>query len=624
MAKDKEKKKKKKQAEAEAAVEFSYQGYKKVWRTFAPDLFRHWKLLSVATLGMILSVASDLAKPWPLKLVFDYVLLERQLPPNAAWLARLAGSEPVQLLLPLALMTVAIAIANAFFSYINKYLMSVVGETMVVEVRERIFVHLQSLSLNFHGQSRSGDLVVRLTSDINKLKKLFVDSLQDFGSHSIRLIGICATLIWMDWRLFVLGLAIVPILYGITHYFSTRVKEQQKKKRSRESDVASIVQENMLSISLIQAYQQEEQEKERFQKQNRRSLEAELRTAQLSKTFKRTTQILISMGSAAVLYWGARRVLGGELSPGDLLVFTAYLKELYGPIDKFSEILVDLAQAVVSGERLVELVEQPVVVRDQPGAQPAPRWRGDVEFRGVSFAYKKGQTVLHDLSFRARAGQTVALVGSSGAGKSTMANLLMRFYDPTSGAVLLDGTDIRSFTLQSVRNQITVVLQDNFLFRKTVRENIAFGRPDASEDEIVAAARAAQAHEFIQTLPQGYDTLVEERGVNFSGGQKQRLSIARAILRDAPILILDEPTTGLDALAEAQINQALVRLMHGRTTFVIAHRFSTIANADHILVIEDGQVAEEGTHDDLLERSSTYRKLYELQYGGGRASDSVG
>jgi ABC-type multidrug transport system fused ATPase/permease subunit len=297
---------------------------------------------------------------------------------------------------------------------------------------------------------------------------------------------------------------------------------------------------------------------------------------------------------------------------------------MYGPIDKFSEILVDLAQAVVSGERLVELVEQPVVVRDQPGAQPAPRLRGDVEFRGVSFAYKKGQTVLHDLSFRARAGQTVALVGTSGAGKSTMANLLMRFYDPTSGAVLLDGNDVRGFTLQSVRNQITVVLQDNFLFRKTVRENIAFGRPEATEDEIVAAARAAQAHEFIQSLPQGYDTLVEERGGNFSGGQKQRLSIARAILRDAPILILDEPTTGLDALAEAQINQALLRLMHGRTTFVIAHRFSTIANADHILVIEDGQIAEEGTHDDLLERSSTYRKLYDLQYGAGRASDSVG
>jgi ATP-binding cassette subfamily B protein len=625
MAKDKSKKSKKNtKAPAEDAVEFSYQGYRKVWRTFAPDLFRHWRLLSVAILGMLLSVASDLAKPWPLKLIFDYVLLERPLPPNAAWLGRIAGSEPVQLLLPIALMVVTIAVANAFFSYMNKYLMSVVGETMVVEVRERIFVHLQALSLNFHGRSRSGDLVVRLTSDINKLKKLFVDSLQDFGSHSVRLVGICATLLWMDWRLFVLGLAIVPILYGATHYFSTRVKEQQKHKRSRESDVASIVQENMLSISLIQAYQAEAKEQERFQKQNRSSLEAELRTAQLSKTFKRTTQILISCGTAAVLYWGARRVLGGELSPGDLLVFTAYLKELYGPIDKFSEILVDLAQAVVSGERLVELVEQPVVVRDAPGAVPAPAFKGDVEFRNVSFAYKKGQTVLHDLSFRARAGQTVALVGSSGAGKSTMANLLMRFYDPTDGAVLVDGVDLRELTLQTVRNQITVVLQDNFLFRKTIRENIAFGRPEASDDEIVAAAKAAQAHDFILSLPQGYDTLVEERGGNFSGGQKQRLSIARAILRDAPILILDEPTTGLDALAEAQINTALGRLMQGRTTFVIAHRFSTIANADHILVIEDGQIVEEGTHEELLVSSPSYRSLYELQYGAGSAGDSVG
>jgi ATP-binding cassette subfamily B protein len=325
-----------------------------------------------------------------------------------------------------------------------------------------------------------------------------------------------------------------------------------------------------------------------------------------------------------VLYWGARRVMGGELSPGDLLVFTAYLKELYGPIDKFSEILVDLAQAVVSGERLVELVEQPVVVRDEPGAVVAPRLRGDVEFRNVSFAYKKGQAVLRDLSFRARAGQTVALVGSSGAGKSTMANLLMRFYDPSSGAVLVDGTDMRAYTVHSLRNQITVVLQDNFLFRKSVRDNIAFGRNESTDEEVIAAAKAAQAHEFIMSLPQGYDTLVEERGGNFSGGQKQRLSVARAILRDAPILILDEPTTGLDALAEAQINIALNRLMHGRTTFVIAHRFSTIANADHILVIEDGQVAEEGTHEQLLECSATYRNLYELQYGGGSANNSVG
>lgn len=619
MSKKDKKKKKKKEEEQ---VEFDMQGYKRTWRHFGPHLLKYWKLLTLAIIGMFLSVATDLAKPWPLKLIFDYVLLERELPPNAQWLARFAGSEPIQLLLPIALLIVAIAILNAFFSYMNKYLMSVVGESMVVDVRERIFVHLQSLSLNFHGESRSGDLVLRLTSDINKLKKLFIDSIQDFGTHGIRLAGIIGVMAFMDLKLFLIAFSIVPILYGTTHFFSRGVKKQAKEKRSRESDVASIVQENMLSISLIQAYAQEAREHERFQKQNKKSLDAEIRTAQLSKSFKRAVQITIACGTTAVIYLGARRVLGGELSPGDLLVFAAYLKELYGPIDKFSEIVVDLAAAVVSGERLVEIVEQPVVVKDAPDARPAPAFRGDVEFRGVHFHYKKGKAVLENLTFKAAAGQTVALVGSSGAGKSTIANLIMRFYDPTEGEVRIDGSDIRKYTLASLRNQITVVLQDTFLFRKTVRENLAFGRAEVTEEEVIAAAKAAQAHDFIMSLPQGYDTLIEERGVNFSGGQKQRLNIARAILRNAPVLILDEPTTGLDALAEAQINQALGRLMEGRTTFVIAHRFSTILSADHILLIEEGRITEEGTHEQLLHRSGTYRKLFELQYGGGSSNQA--
>lgn len=625
MAKDKLEKKAKKRGQqpAEADVQFDYRGYKRVWRTFAPDLFRHWRLLSVAIFGMILSVATELAKPWPLKLVFDYVLLGQPLPPRVAWLGRFLGSEPVQLLLPICGLIVLVAAANAFFSYMNKYLMSVVGETVVVSVRERIFIHLQALSLNFHEKSRSGDLVVRLTSDINKLKKLLIDSIQDMGSHAIRLVGICITMMWMDWKLSVWAFAVLPLLYAATHFFSRRVKEQQKDKRSRESNVASIVTENMLSISLIQAYQAEGSERKRFQKQNLKSLDAEIRTAQLTKSFKRAVQITIALGTAGVVYLGARRVLGGEMSPGDLLVFTAYLKDLYGPIDKFSEILVDLAAAVVSGERLVELVDQPVVIKDAPDATPAPALRGEVEFRDVNFAYKKNQMVLQHLSFTARAGEMVALVGSSGAGKSTIANLIMRFYDPVVGAVLVDGRDIRGYTLASLRRQITVVLQDTHLFRKTIRENIALGKPEASEQEVVAAAQAAQAHDFIVALPQGYDTLIEERGVNFSGGQKQRLNIARAILRNTPILILDEPTTGLDALAEAQINQALLRLMHGRTTFVIAHRFSTIVNAHRILVLEEGKITEAGTHEELLERSTTYRSLYELQ-SGGRAADQTG
>jgi ABC-type multidrug transport system fused ATPase/permease subunit len=298
-------------------------------------------------------------------------------------------------------------------------------------------------------------------------------------------------------------------------------------------------------------------------------------------------------------------------------VFAAYLKSLYGPIDKFSETLVELSQSLVSGERLAELVDQPVVIKDAWDAVPAPAFKGNVQFEDLTFHYKKGTDVLKHLNLRIPAGETVALVGSSGAGKTTLANLILRFYDPTNGRLLIDGHDVRKLKVQGLRSQITVLLQDTYLFRKSIRDNLAYGM-ERTDEEVVAAAKAAQAHDFIMQLQQGYDTVVEEGGVNFSGGQKQRLNIARAILRDTPILILDEPTTGLDALAEAQVNKALMSLTAGRTTFVIAHRFSTIVNADRILLLEAGQIAAQGTHEELLTSSDSYRTLWELQFNDGK------
>ncbi len=599
---------------------FDWRTYREVWRVFGRHLLPYWRTLLIAVFGMVAAIALDLARPWPLKLIFDYVLLERPLPRNASWL-QVFGTDPAALLLPAAALIVVIAALHALFSFVNKYLMSVVGEKVVIDVRERLFVHLQALSLGFHEKSRSGDLVYRMTSDINKLKKLFVDSIQDFGNHLLRLAGLLATMLWMDWQLCLVGLAILPILYVTTHAFSGSVKRSQTEKRARESDVASIVQENMLSISLIQAYTAEAAERERFQQQNIKSLAAQIRTEQLSKGYSRTLKIVIAIGTAAVVYVGARRVLLGELSPGDLIVFAEYLRQLYGPIDKVADTFVNLAEHLVSGERLVEIADQPVVICDAPGAVPALPFRGEVEFRNVSFRYREDAPVLQNVSMHIRPGQKVALVGSSGAGKTTVANLLMRFYDPAEGQILIDGKDIRTYTVASLRDQITVLLQDTFLFRKTVRENIAYGREDASEEEIVAAAKAAQAHEFILALPDGYETLIEEGGTNFSGGQKQRLNIARAILRNRPILILDEPTTALDALAEAKINKALDRLTKGLTTFVIAHRFSTLASADHIVLLEEGKFSRQGTHAELMASSDTYRKLWRLQYGGGSLDD---
>jgi ATP-binding cassette subfamily B protein len=391
------------------------------------------------------------------------------------------------------------------------------------------------------------------------------------------------------------------------------MQKAMKKKREQEGVVASIISENVTSMALIQAYGREETELDRFSGENKGSLAAQLRALRLQKTYSRLADFLGTLSTAAVLYFGGRAALGGDLLPGTLVVFVAYLRNIYLSVEKFSDLFLDLEKSHVSGERLLELVENDMVMQDEPQAVPAPPFRGRIEFKNVSFAYKKGQEVLKHLDFVVEPGETVALVGHSGAGKSTLISLLLRFYDPQHGQILIDGQDIRTFTLKSLRQQITIVLQDAKLFRQTVRENIAFGAPDATEEGIIAAAKLAEAHDFIMQMPDGYDTVMYEGGDNLSGGQKQRINLARAMVRNAPLVILDEPVTGLDARAEAKINAALRRLTRGRTSFIITHKFSTIASADKVLLLEAGQVAHQGTHEQLLRESPQYRELYELQ-----------
>ncbi len=421
-------------------------------------------------------------------------------------------------------------------------------------------------------------------------------------------------MLWMDWQLTLVALAVVPLLYLLSFRFSSKVEVLTKTKRTKESEVASIVQEAMTSMAVIQAFAQEKQEKKRFAKESGESLKAELRKIRFARAFGRAVQVITAIGTALVVWYGARRVLTGELTPGDLIVFTAYMKDLYRPISKLSELIMDVTSSLVCGERIAEILETTVTVRNTPDAVKALPFRGEVCFERVTFGYNPGEPVLQDLSFTAKPGQMVALVGSSGTGKSTVANLLLRFFDPWEGRILMDGHDIRRFTLESLRSQMSVVLQESVLFRRTVRENIAYGKPAASVEEIAEAAKAAQAHDFIMELPDGYNTILDERGTNLSGGQRQRIALARALLRNAPILILDEPLTGLDAITEARLNEALTRLMQGKTTFIIAHRLSTVLKADLILVIEEGKIIEQGTNAELLSHSSLYRHLYAVQY----------
>lgn len=379
----------------------------------------------------------------------------------------------------------------------------------------------------------------------------------------------------------------------------------------------------MTSIAVVQAFTQEKLEKKRFAEESRQSLRAGLESTRLGGAFNRLVKILNTCGVALVVWYGALRALKGELTPGDLIVFIAYVRELYGPIDNLSELMVGFMESLVSGERILELVEMNAEIKDAPDAIEAPSFKGEVCFENVVFGYNSGEPVLRDLTFRAKPGQIVALIGSSGTGKSTVVNLLLRFFDPWEGRILIDGQDIRRFKLKSLRRQMSVVLQESILFRRTIRENIVYGKPKASFEEIVAAAKAAQIHDFIMKAPNGYETILDERGENLSGGQRQRIALARAILRNAPILILDEPVTGLDAITEAQLNKTLAPLMQGKTTFIIAHRLSTIKKADLILVIEEGKVIEQGTYTDLLRYSGLYRHLYSLQYRQFEPVDSA-
>jgi ATP-binding cassette subfamily B protein len=587
----------------------------RIYIVFGQHYKKYWQALMLAYVSLLAFIAVEVLAPWPLKLIVDYLILDRPLPVDVALLQTMRATDPKLLLLLSALSIVVLAVLAAFLSYVIKYWVASVGARMSADIRERVFAHLQRLSLSFHDSARSGNLAYLLTSDVKEMRRLLLDLPQECVRRLVTFGTYAVVMLTLDWRLGLLALSTVPLLYCGTRYFGAGMQKAMKTKREQEGVVASIIAENVTSMTLIQAYGREETELDRFSGENQGSLATQLRALRLQKTYGRLADFLVTLSTAAVLYFGGRAALRGEILPGTLVVFVAYLRNVYLAIEKFSDLFLDLAKSSASGERLLDLVENDLVMQDEPHAVPAPPFQGRVAFQDVNFAYKKDQEVLQRLNFVVEPGETVALVGHSGAGKSTLISLLLRFYDPQHGQILIDGKNIRTFTLKSLRDQITIVLQDAKLFRQTVRENIAFGTPDATQEEIIAAAKLAEAHEFIMQMPDGYETVMYEGGDNLSGGQKQRLNLARAIIRDTPILILDEPVTGLDARAEANVNAALQRLTRGRTTFIIAHKFSTIASADKVLLLEAGQLAHQGTHAQLLRESAQYRALYELQLG---------
>ena len=582
-------------------------------RRFRGFLVPYRARLGVGALCTLASSALALAQPWPLKVIVDNVL--RGKPLHVPGLS-VAGWSRTDLLNGAIGAFIGIVLVSALLDYFGTYLMDSSGIRMVADVREALFARLQRHSLRFHASQRTGDLISRVMSDISRVQDMLIQSFSVLVPNVALLVGMMIVMFWIDWSFTLIALAVGPPLFLLMFVYKGRIKGASRRARRLEGQLAAHTGEVLGAVRVVQAFTREDFEDERFSRQSSSTLGANLEATRLQARFSPLVDVLAGLGTAVVLFVGTHRVLSGQLSLGLLLVFLSYLGSLYKPMRQLSKLTYVNAKGVASAERVSEVFEAEPDVQDLPGAVTAPRLNGTVRLEEVEYAYVDGHPVLHDLDLDVEAGQVVAVVGPSGAGKSTFVSLIPRFFDPQRGRVLLDGRDVRTLRLSSLRAQIAIVPQEPLLFDGTIFENIAYGRSDAREEEVLRAARDALVDDFVRELPDGYDTMLGERGANLSGGERQRISIARAIVRDAPVLILDEPTSALDPVSERLLIDALGSLLEGRTAFVIAHRMSTVARADQVLVFDHGRIVERGLHAELARLpGGVYRSFLELQVG---------
>ncbi len=568
--------------------------YKRLLLFMKPYLPR----LGIAVVCIILAAAANLYVPWIIKNIIDDVLTTRDM---------------------VMLNTIAVGIVVVFFFrgifyYGQTYLVSYIGQHVIIDVREVLYRKFQRLQLAYYEKRQTGNIMSYITNDVAALQAALVDSLIDMVTEGSVLIGSIGMMFYLDWKLSLLTFVTMPIIAKAMNIFGRKLKSSGTVIQERTADITAFLQESISAVRIVKSFVREAYEIERFREQNYLNFKAQMKNVQLMSLLTPTVEFISAIGVTFIIWFGGYEVVNGVLTAGSLIAFLTYAVNLANPVKRLSRVYGTVQKAMAAADRVFEVLDLDEKIKDKEDAIELPQIDGRVSFEKVSFAYKKDHPALREVTLEANPGEMVAIVGPSGAGKSTIANLIPRFYDVTAGTIRIDGVDIRDVRLDSLREQIGIVPQETMLFSGTVAFNIRYGRLDATEEEIVAAAKAANAHEFIMGLSDGYDTKIGERGSSLSGGQRQRISIARAILKNPRVLILDEATSALDTESEKVVQAALDKLMLGRTSFVIAHRLSTILQADSIIVLEDGQVKERGTHEELLAQGGLYKKLYDIQF----------
>ena len=572
--------------------------YKRILNYIRPYLH----VLFAALVCTMLAAGGNLYLPWIFRDMIDKVLTAKD-----AYMLNLISAS-----------IVVIFLLRGIFLYGQNYLMSYVGQHVIIDIRSEVFHKLQRLSMSFYDKNKTGTIMSYVTNDVNALQGAMVDNTIELITESIILIGSILAMIYLDWKLTLFTILTFPVVLYFMNFFGKKIRRSGGMIQEATADITSVLQESVSSARVVKSFVREKYEIERFEKENAANLAANLKNARYMATLTPTIEFVAALGVTLILWYGGNNVIEGDTTAGSLVAFLAYAVNISNPIKRITRVTGNIQKALAAAQRVFDVLDLPEEVTDLPDARPLPAVTGSVSLEHVTFSYNKGDEIIHDLSFSVNPGQAIGLVGPSGAGKSTIASLLPRFYDCDSGTIRIDGTDIRDATLDSLRSQVGIVPQETILFNGTVYDNILYGRLDATKEEIIEAAKAANAHDFIMELPQGYDTMLGDRGVNISGGQRQRIAIARAILKNPRILILDEATSALDTESERLVQEALNRLMVGRTAFVIAHRLSTIKNADRILVLEKGRLAEDGTHEELMEKNGLYAHLYQIQYRNNR------